>query len=85
MLLDYDVDTSMYQTRATSTVYINIGTVRAFFTWIKTNQKVKELQYPIDTLDEARKDMNIESNKRHFEPEELKTLFEDNNKLLQRI
>ena len=79
MLLDYDVDTSMYQTRATSTVYINIGTVRAFLTWIKTNQKVKELQDPIDTLGEARKEMDIESKKRHFEPEELKTLFEDNN------
>ena len=79
MLLDYDVDTSMYQTRATSTVYINIGTVRAFLTWIKTNQKVKELQDPIDTLDDARKEMDIESKKRHFEPEELKTLFEDNN------
>ena len=44
MLLDVDVDTSMHETRATSTVYINIGTVRAFLTWIKTNQKVKELK-----------------------------------------
>jgi integrase/polyhydroxyalkanoate synthesis regulator phasin len=79
MLLDVDVDTSMHETRATSTVYINIGTVRAFLTWIKTNQKVKELQDPIDTLGEARTEMDIESNKRYFEPEELKTLFEDNN------
>ena len=78
-LLDYDVDTSMHETRAASTIYIIIGTVRAFLTWIKTNQKVKELQDPIDTLGEARKEMDIESKKRHFEPEELKTLFEDNN------
>ena len=78
-LLDYDVDTSMHETRAASTIYIIIGTVRAFLTWIKKNQKVKELQDPIDTLGEARKEMDIESKKRHFEPEELKTLFEDNN------
>jgi integrase len=78
-LLDYDVDTSMHETRAASTIYIIIGTVRAFLTWIKKNQKVKELQDPIDTLGEARMEMDIESKKRHFEPEELKTLFEDNN------
>ena len=79
MLLDYDVDTSMYETRLASTVCNNIVTVRAFLTWIKKKQKVKELQDAIDTLGEAKKEMNIESKKRHFEPEELKTLFEENN------
>ena len=81
MLLDVDVDTSMYkyETRATSTIYVNIGTFRAFLNWVAKKQKVKELRDAIETLDEARKEMNIESKKRHFEPEELKTLFEDNN------
>lgn len=79
MLLDYDVDTSMWETRATSTVFNITGTIRAFLSWIKKNQKVKDLQDAIDTLDEARREMNIESKKRHFEPEELKTLFEDDN------
>ena len=77
--VDVDVDTSMHKTRIPSTVYGNIGTFRAFLNWVAKNQKVKELRDAIETLDEARKEINIESKKRHFEPEELKTLFKDNN------
>jgi integrase len=79
MLLDVDVDTSMYETRAPSTIANILKTYRAFLNWIATDQKVKALLDPIETLDETIREIDIESKKRPFEPEELKTLFEENN------
>lgn len=79
MLLDDSIDTSAYQPRKPSAIFIDIGTVRAFIEWVRSNQRVKGLQDAVDAFDLELKEIDITSTRRAFTPTELRTLFDDDN------
>lgn len=79
MLLDDNIDTSSYETRTPSSIGGDIKTVRSFLNWIKTEERVKELGDAIEAFDHATKRISSESNRRAFNQDELKALFQDDS------
>ncbi|WP_262964410.1 site-specific integrase [Methylobacter psychrophilus] len=79
MLLDDNIDTSSYETRTPSSIGGDIKIARAFLNWIKTEERVKELGDAIEAFDHATRRISSESNRRAFNPDELKALFQDDN------
>ncbi|MFA5922378.1 MAG: site-specific integrase [Methylococcaceae bacterium] len=79
MLIDDNIDTSEFKSRLPSAISNDIKTARAFLEWIRIEGRVKELQDAITAFDRTTKRISMESDRRAFNPEELKVLFEDNN------
>ena len=79
MLLDDEIDTSMYKTRKSSQIFNEITTVRAFLNWIVQEKEVEGLTKAVNACDRASKNLDRDSDRRAYTLEELKTLFEDNN------
>ncbi len=80
MLLDEGIDTSEYKTRKPSAIWNDLKTVRAFLEWIRTEDRIKGLQDAIEEFDkEIGRTTHKSENRRGFNVEELKVLFEQNN------
>ncbi|WP_150107878.1 DUF6538 domain-containing protein [Methylobacter tundripaludum] len=78
-ILDDNIDTSKFKTRKPSTVWGDLKIVRSLLEWIRSEERVKELQDAVEALDKAIRRIDPKSKRRAFTPEELKTLFEQDN------
>lgn len=67
-----------YEVRGAGTVREDLKIIRSVLNWVSKNKDIPLLA-PMNALDGEIRDIDYESERRAFEPEELKTLFEEDN------
>ncbi|MGZ5010338.1 MAG: DUF6538 domain-containing protein [Methylobacter sp.] len=78
-ILNDSIDTSQFELRMPSTICNDLKIARAFLEWMRSEERVKELQDAVEKFDNAISKIDTKSNRRDFTCEELKTLFEQDN------